>query len=35
MFCVGYNNPISNQDLSETDIIINDFNDFGCIDLLY
>lgn len=28
MFCIGYNNPISNQDLSESDIIINDFNDF-------
>ena len=28
MFWIGYNNPISNQDLSEADIIINDFNDF-------
>lgn len=28
MLCVGYNNPVSNQDLSEADIIINDFNDF-------
>lgn len=34
MFCVGYNNPISNQDLSEADMIINDFIDFDCIDLL-
>ena len=29
MFCVAYNNPISNQDLSEADFIINDFNDFN------
>ncbi|MBC2582433.1 HAD family phosphatase [Clostridium sp. DJ247] len=28
MFCVGYNNLISKQDLCEADIIINDFNNF-------
>lgn len=28
MLCVGYNNPISKQDLREADLIINDFNDF-------
>ncbi|MDR3597773.1 HAD family phosphatase [Clostridium sp.] len=33
MFCVGYNNPISNQDLSEADIVINDFNDFNLEDI--